>query len=272
MRAHQLGQGLAELRVRAGKGQAHTARFLGVSAPRVSRMETGSQPPIPDVVAKLCGFYGATRQQTAVLVQFAEDSRKPGWWSKEVPEWFAEYVGLEMGARLVETFESGYIPGLAQTRAYTDALAHSFGAAVPSDNGDGLVAVRTRRQLRLTARDPLVLHAVIDEAALRREVGGRDVMREQVRHLRALAERPNVTIQVLPFTLGAHPGMTGPFTVLRFPEPALDLVYVEIRGGAIYRESAEDVARHGADFALLARQALDLEATTAWLAELEREM
>jgi hypothetical protein len=172
-----------------------------------------------------------------VLTQLAQQAKEPGWWADYrdvVPAWFTEYVSLESAASAVWTYEQEYVPGLLQTRAYTEAVTLAVSSAGPSQSAEGFARVRVTRQERLSGDAPMTLRAVLSEAVLRRQVGGAEVMREQLARLREAASRPNITVQVLPFSLGAHPGMTGPFTILRFAERAMDVVFVEQHGGAVY--------------------------------------
>src|SRR5262249_1935773 len=135
---------------------------------------------------------------------------------------------------------------------------------------EGFARVRATRQQRLTSEEPLVLRAVIDEAVLRREVGGPGVMREQIARLQEAMSQPNITVQVLPFSARAHPGLTGSFIVLRFIEKALNMVYVELCGSAVYLDAEKDIDLHESTFERLSELALSKEDTTSMLGEIER--
>lgn len=219
-------------------------------------------------------LYEVDPAHAAYLTQLAQQAREPGWWADYgdgIPAWFTEYVGLESAACAVWTYEQEYVPGLLQTRAYTEAMALAFSLMTgPSKSAEGFAHVRVMRQERLAGNAPMTLRAVLSEAVLHRQVGGADVMREQVARLRDVASRPNITLQVLPFSVGAHPGMTGPFTLLRFAERSMDVVFIEQRGGAIYLERPVDVDLHEATFERLSDLALSDDDTISLLNEMER--
>jgi Domain of unknown function (DUF5753) len=139
-----------------------------------------------------------------------------------------------------------------------------------SESAEGFARVRATRQQRLSGEAPMILRAVLSEAVLHRKVGGPDVMREQVTRVRDAMSQPNISVQVLSFSAGAHPAMTGPFTMLRFPERSMDMVYVELRGGAVYLERPVDVDTHEAIFERLADLALSEDDTNSLLSEMER--
>jgi hypothetical protein len=166
------------------------------------------------------------------------------WWHgyhDAMPSWFAGYVGLEESASLIRTYEVQYIPGLLQTPDYTRAVM--AGRSVFDADMDRRVQIRQERQKVLVReQDPPRLWAVVDEAALRRPVGSRENMRQQLAYLLEMMERPNVTVQVLPFQSGAHAAEAGAFTILRFAEPDLpDVVYLEHLAGALYLDKRDDV-------------------------------
>jgi hypothetical protein len=217
-------------------------------------------------------LYEVDAAHAETLTQLARQARERGWWADYgdvVPKWFTEYVGMETAAREVWTYEQEYVPGLLQTRDYTEAVTLAASYAGTSESAEGFAHVRTTRQQRLTGEAPMALRAILSEAVLRREVGGPDVMREQVTRLRDATSQPNITVQILPFSAGAHPGMTGPFTMLRFAERAMNMVYVELRGGAVYLERPVDVDLHEAIFERLADLALSDDDTISLLNEME---
>jgi len=173
------------------------------------------------------------------------ESRERGWWQQygdAVPSWFAPYLGLEAAASLIRTFDLQFINGLFQTKEYARAVAVIGQRGIPSSEIDRRVDVRIKRQELLTADRAPRVWSVIDEAALRRAVGGSDVMRGQLGHLAEMARLPNVTLQVVPFCIGGHDAAGGSFTVLRFAEPDVpDVVYIEQLTGAMYLEKRSDV-------------------------------
>src|SRR6185437_5353791 len=176
-------------------------------------------------------LYGVGSPAADYLLQLSRDSAQRGWYvsyGKTVPDWFRDYLGMEAAAAEVWTWEPLFVPGLLQSPTYTEALSAALNPARTAEEIQRIVQLRTDRQQRLTGDDPLTLRAVIDEAALRREVGSRDVMRAQLEHLADISKLPNVTVQVTPFSAGAHRGMRGAFTALRFPEEPMNTVYLEL--------------------------------------------
>ncbi len=236
-------------------------------------MENGKQRVTQAYLTLLLQLYEVGSPHAEALDRLRRESGQRGWWAdygKTVPKWFADYVGMETVAAEVWTYESEFIPGLLQTPQYTEAVTVATNPASTPQQAQKFAEVRAARQQRLTSEEPLVLRAVINEAALRREVGGPDVMRAQARRLAEVATLPNVTVQVLPFSAGAHPGMLGAFTALRFPEEPMNTVYRELYGAALYLEAPSEIERHVNIFERLASLALDADATAKLLDQLER--
>ncbi|OLE27042.1 MAG: transcriptional regulator [Catenulispora sp. 13_1_20CM_3_70_7] len=178
------------------------------------------------------------------FLSMAKSANATTWWHgyhDVLPTWFAGYIGLEESASLIRTYEVQYIPGLLQTADYMRAVM--AGRGVLDGDSERRVKVRLERQnVLLREQDPPRLWAVVDEAALRRPVGSPEIMRQQLSHLLEMMERPNVTVQVLPFQSGAHAAEAGAFTILRFAEPDLpDVVYLEHLAGALYLDKRDDV-------------------------------
>ncbi len=261
VRRRQLGMELRRLREAAKKQQHDAAQWLDVNDTVISKLETGKQKVSHAYLSMLLQLYDVGSPHADFLHQLRRDSSQRGWWAeygKTVPSWFADYLGMETGAAEVWTYQSEFIPGLLQTPGYAEAILALTPNRTP-DEIEKLVKLRINRQQRLTAEEPLSLRAVINEGALRREVGGRDVMREQVRRLAEIAALPNVTLRILPFKAGAHRGMRGAFTALRFPEEPMNTVYLEMYDAALYIEAPTEVARFNDDFEELARQSLPLD-------------
>ncbi len=261
--ARRLGRELKRLRDATGKTQAEVADYAGTYPTTISKIETGDRTPPLSVLKLMLQLYGVDAARSETMMQLAQQAKVPGWWADYgdlVPSWFTAYVRDESAASEVQTFEALSVPGLLQTRAYIEAAGLS----------EELARVRTTRQQRLTGTTPLALRAVLDEAVLHREVGGLEVMREQIKRLLDAASQPNITVQIVPFSVGAHPGMTGPFTILRFPEPSMDVVFVEQRGGAVYLDRPVDVDVHAASFRRLSELALSDDETVSLLNEMER--
>ncbi|MGH3810437.1 MAG: helix-turn-helix domain-containing protein [Pseudonocardiaceae bacterium] len=265
-RRRKLGAALQTLRNEAGMTQVAAANVINLKDSSLSRIETGTRgASVPQVMA-LCQLYRADPAFTEVLVQLARDAGDPSWWFAEygsaVPDWFRGYLDLETDASEVWTYEAGCVPGLLQTPEYVQAI-ESVEAAKRAK-------LRESRQQRLHQGHPLMLRAVLDEAALRRAVGDPGVMREQIRHLAAMAGLPRVTLRILPFSAGYHPAISGSFVVLKFPAPSMDTVYIELVGGALYANKRADVAPYEMTFERLMKQALGGEETMSFLHEIER--
>jgi transcriptional regulator with XRE-family HTH domain len=264
VRRRQLGMELRRLREAAGKNQEDAGRWLGIPSTAISKMETGKQRVTSAYLKLLLQLYAVGSPHSDGLEKLRSESSQRGWWAaygETVPTWFADYVGMETAAAEVWTYEGEFIPGLLQTPDYARAVTEAMNPARPVAQIERFVEVRAARQLRLTSDDPLTLRVVINEAALRREVGGRNVMHAQTQRIIDLAQLPNVTIQVLPFGVGAHPAMLGAFTALRFPEEPMNTVYVEIDSAALYLESPAEVARYTSTFEQLTAIGLDEKAS-----------
>jgi hypothetical protein len=181
------------------------------------------------------------------LIALAREANLPSWWhnySDVMPSWFQVYVGLEGAASLIRTYEVQFVPGLLQTADYARAVTRRGQPSLAEEDVERRVGLRLSRQRVLSRSEPARLWAVIDEAVLRRPIGGAQVLRDQLEHLVLKSKEPNITLQVLPFRVGGH-AETGAFTLLRFPEPDLsDIVYVEQLTSALYLDKPEDVDRY----------------------------
>lgn len=213
---------------------------------------------LPDLV-RLLTLYGIEAAEREAVLELARQARLKDWWqqySGAIPEWFQFYVGLEAAASAQRRYESELVPGLLQTERYARAIMST--APVPEDDDvERQIAVRMERQKRLTSDDPPNLWLVLNEAVIRRTVGGPEVMRDQLAHLTEMATRKNITLQVLPFTAGAHSAMHGAFCIIQFPaEVDQDVVYLEEQTGALYLEKPEDVHRYSLMFDYLRAHAL----------------
>lgn len=245
VRKRRLAAELRRLRKARGMTREQVAERIGCAPVTITRIETGQSGARLGEVSLMLEVYGVTGDEREALLQVAKDARKRGWWhqySSTMPKWFQVYVGLEEEASEILDYASEAIPGPLQVEGYIRAISRA-GLRVPSDDElERLVEVRLKRQGRLTASDAPKVWAVLSEAAIRREVGGKEVMREQLEHLTAMSRLNHVNIVVLPFAAGAHPGMDGPCTLLRFPHPAdPDVVYVQYRRGSVYLEERSDI-------------------------------
>ncbi|MEU9450880.1 helix-turn-helix transcriptional regulator [Streptomyces sp. NPDC048277] len=243
-----LGRRLQERRQEAGVSLEDAARALRVAPLTIRRLEKAEVALKPLYVEKLLETYGADRQETEEFVAFAERANEPGWWHTYrdvLPTWFSAYVSLETGAKTLRTYEPHYVTGLLQTREYARAV---LGGGFPNDRDEDLerrVNLRLHRQALLERTDAPTLWVVMEEAVLHRVVGGPEVMRAQIERLLEVMELEHVSVDVVPFTAGAHVGACAPFTYFRFEEPELpDVVYSEILSGAMYLDQRSDVVAH----------------------------
>jgi transcriptional regulator with XRE-family HTH domain len=241
-----LGAQLRRLRERQGITREEAGYAIRASGSKMSRLELGRVGFKERDVADLLTLYGVTDDTDRdTLLALAQDANSPGWWHRYgdvLPGWFETYVGLEEAAALVRTYEVQFIPGLLQTEEYARAVISLGNSASPPEEIEQRVSLRITRQKLLTRGDAPRLWAVVDEAALRRPIGGRDVMRGQIERLIEATKLPGVILQVLPFRVGGHTAEAGAFTILRFPESDLpDVVYVEQLTSALYLDRRDDV-------------------------------
>jgi transcriptional regulator with XRE-family HTH domain len=271
-----LGSQLRRFREEAGVSPEQAGYEIRASRSKISRMEHGRVGFKSRDVADLLTLYGVADEQVRVrLLSYAQQASAPGWWSKYddvLPGWFEEYLGLEEGASVIRTFELQFVNGLFQTAAYARAVALLGHKAASAEEIDRRVSVRLNRQSVLTSPDPPQVWSVMDEAVLRRLVGGREVMRAQLARLVEIAGLPQVTIQVVPFARGGHAAAGGSFSVLRFAEPEVpDIVYIEQLTSALYLDSREDVDHYLEVMDNLSAQALAPARSAQFLAEIAEQ-
>ncbi|NYI07758.1 helix-turn-helix domain-containing protein [Allostreptomyces psammosilenae] len=272
IRRRRLGSELRKLREARGMTSEEVASALLVSQSKISRLENGRRSISPRDVRDLCQVYGVNDAALVEgLMSMARESRQRGWWHEFGDITYSVYIGLEADAAQIFNYESLIIPGLLQTQAYAEALEV---AVQPEETGsERRVAVRMKRKDRLTGENPLRFWAVMDEAALRRMVGGPATMREQLTHLLEITELKHVTIQVLPFDKGAHPGMMGSFSLVEFPDSAdSSVVYVEGVTGDLYLEREADVRRYTVMYEHLRAEALGTTETQELIARMSEEL
>lgn len=270
LRRRKLGKELRRAREAAGLSQKDVTKEARLQPGTISKIENGRQAILPrnvKLILQACGV-GAPTMDT--LIRLAEESDDVGWWtafSDTIPDWFATYVDLESDADQIWSYTSELIGGLLQTPQYAEAVARAAFPNITDGELRRTVELRTARQAHLDRENPAELHIVMSEAALRWNVGGEDTMRNQVRHLAEMARRPNIHLQVLPFSVGAHPGMKCPFLLLRFPEgfDDMDCVYLENENGELWQERPGDIARYTDVFNRLRSMALSPRETVTFL-------
>ena len=236
-----LGSQLRRLREAAGITPDAAGWHIRSSRSKISRMENGRVGFKDRDLRDLLMLYGVTDPQViSAMLALAGQAQTQEWWAQFgdiLPSWFEPYLGLEASASRVRSFDLQFVHGLFQTEAYARAVTALGHRNVSPDEIDRWVAVRMKRHELLTSANPPRVWSIMDEAALRRPVGGVTVMRAQLRRLAEVAELPNVTLQVVPFQAGGHDAAGGSFTILRFSEPDVpDVVYIEQLTGAIYLE------------------------------------
>ncbi|MFC9291586.1 helix-turn-helix domain-containing protein [Streptomyces sp. NPDC057052] len=264
VRRRKLGAELRALRSRAGLTSGEAARLVGWHQSKVSRIETGTSGTRPADVRLLLDAYGVDDAQLRELMLSLAGSVEGGgrehWWHAYrgvLPPTYRDFISLESQASAMRTLETTVVPGLLQTPAYARAVTRAAVEGLDEDRLDALVEVRLARQDVLRARPPLELDAVLDEAVLRREVGGPEVMAQQLERLVEAARLPQVRLQVLPFSAGAHIGVTGSFVIFSFSSASdLDVVVLDHLTSSVHLERKEDLQAYTKAFNALRAHAL----------------
>ncbi|MEU3413102.1 MULTISPECIES: helix-turn-helix domain-containing protein [unclassified Streptomyces] len=244
-----LGSQLRRLREARGITREAAGYSIRASESKISRMELGRVSFKTRDVEDLLTLYGITDEsERESLLSLAREANVAGWWhsyTDVLPSWFPTYVGLEGAASLIRVYEVQFVHGLLQTEEYAREVVRRGMKGASAADIERRVALRLERQRHLLSDSAPELHIVLDEAALRRPYGDRDVMRGQLQHLIDISERSNVRLQVMPFSFGGHSGESGAFTILSFPESDLsDVVYLEQLTSALYLDKREDVAQY----------------------------
>ncbi|MER6027055.1 helix-turn-helix transcriptional regulator [Streptomyces sp. NPDC001851] len=274
VRRRKLGAELRTMRTGAGLTSGEAARLVGWHQSKVSRIETGASGVKPADVRLLLDAYGVEDGQLRELLLMLAGSEgagdRHGWWHAYrgvLPPTYRDFISLESQASAMRTLETTVVPGLLQTPEYARAVTRAAVKGLDDERLDALVEVRLARQDVLRADPPLKLCAVLDEAVLRREVGGPEVMNRQLARLMEAARLPQVRLQVLPFGAGAHVGLTGPFVIFSFPSTSdLDVVVLDQLTSSLYLERKEDLMAYSEAFDTLRMHALSPEDTLDYLA------
>ncbi|GIH78366.1 transcriptional regulator [Planobispora longispora] len=262
------------MREESGLSPEDAAARLGWSRSKVSRIETGRTRAGLTDVAAICDLYGVDSSVRAGLLQLAKEARQRGWWTAYADVFTGSYIGLEDEASLIRQWEVQLIPGLLQTEDYARVVI-STGRPDLQDTDviHRRVMARMARRTLLSRPDAPELYAILDEGVIRRPIGGRDLMRDQLDALLVAARRPNVTIRLLPYSAGAHAGLEGTFTILSFPEEVdPDVAYVEGTAGDIYVESSDQVNRYTLAFARICDVALSPADSTELINEAKERL
>jgi transcriptional regulator with XRE-family HTH domain len=276
VRLRRMAAEIRALRASSGLTRDDVVERTGINAATLYRIEHARVRPQTRTLRTLLDLYGADADKQAELVALLRDARQRGWlhaYQSELPEQYTTYIGFEGEARSVWNYESLYIPGLLQTEDYARAVIRAGLPGASPDDIEPRVQVRIQRQEVLQGDNPLGLWVIVDEAALRRQVGGQAVMRAQLDHVLAAADLPHVTFQVIPFTVGAHAGMPGSFVFMQFTEPAIpDVIYLDSMAGDLFLESEADVRRYRLAFEHLRAVAVSPDASRALVTALIAEM
>ncbi|MFI7275129.1 helix-turn-helix domain-containing protein [Streptomyces sp. NPDC049879] len=271
-----LGLRLRDLRENAGCTFADAAEALSVNTTTVRRMEKAEVGLKPLYVKALLERYAAPPEEAAAFLRLVEEANRPGWWHRfrdVLPDWFSLYVSLEGEASLIRAYEPHCVPGLLQTPDYARVLFRTGFPGAAEEEIERRVALRMERQELLSRPRAPLLWAVVEEHVLRRRVGPPSVMRAQIDRLIEATALPNVTLQIMPFSAGPHPGMFGPFQLFRFEIPELpDIIYAESLTGAVYLDERPDTVAYLEVLDRMGAQAAPVQDTGSILGDIRKEL
>ncbi|NUS00149.1 MAG: helix-turn-helix domain-containing protein [Kribbellaceae bacterium] len=272
-----LGGHLRRMRVAAGISRSDAGWEIRSSESKISRMELGRVGLKERDVADLLKLYGLDDdEERERLLALAREANNPGWWHRfgdVLPSWFHSYLDLEASAQLIRIYELQFVPGLLQTQEYIRAVIQLGRGLIPAEEVERRISLRVNRQEVLTrAADPVRVWAVIDEAALRRPIGGTKVIIDQLNHLMDVSHMPNVTLQVVPLSIGGHAAAGGSFSILRFPDSDLpDTVYIEHLTSALYLDKLDELDQYTAAMESLCVAAPPPNRTRDFLLEIRKD-
>jgi transcriptional regulator with XRE-family HTH domain len=268
-RRRRLATAIRQLREASDLNCTEAGKAVGWSESKISRIETGRVKIAKPDLERLLDLYEVTGETRAALLTLRRQATHRGWWhsySDALPAYFEAYVGLEDGAKSLSTYQNQLVHGLMQTEDYSAAILRAAQPSATEDEVERQLAARATRQALLTAATPLFVWAVLDEAVLRRQVGGKAAMRAQLRRLLEISAFPNVTLQVLPFDAGAHASMGTSFELLQFSEPGdTAIVYIEDQTTSQYLETTAEVERYTLVFDHLRASALSPERSAEFI-------
>ncbi|MGH3864290.1 helix-turn-helix domain-containing protein [Actinokineospora sp.] len=265
---------LRRLRDQADLTQQEVVDATSINKATLYRIETAKAKPQKRTLMTLLALYNAEPEQRDYLISLLKDSTVQGWlrpYHSELPEEYTAFISFESDAAGARNYESLFVPGLLQTEDYARAVIRGVLPAATDSEVEDRVQARMERQDVLTKTKPIKFWAVVDEASLRRGVGGPGVMSDQLAHLTKCAKAPNITLQVIPFGAGAHPGMPGQFILLDFADPMdTDLIYIDSMAGDLFLESAADVRRYRSIFDNLVAVALSPNDSASLIADIPK--
>jgi transcriptional regulator with XRE-family HTH domain len=273
VRGRRLARELRRLREEQRLTLQDVADRLGWSRATVSRLETGQTRPRHGDVADILDLYGVPSPQRDALIALAKQAGLRGWWTAYADVFQGSYVALEDEASEIRSWDPQLIHGLLQQEAYARSVIGSGRMIQSPTEIDRRVSARKARQALLERANPPRLYAVLDEGAIRRPIGGPEVMKSQLESLLRMGERPHVTIRIVPFTTGSHAGLDGRFTLLSFPDPAdPDIAYIDGTMGDVYVESSVETTQHRSRFDRIVEAALSPEESAHLIGEAAKEI
>ncbi|MFF0308141.1 helix-turn-helix transcriptional regulator [Streptosporangium sp. NPDC004379] len=274
VRLRRLASELRRLREEAGLSQTEVAEKTDVNLATLHRIETAKAKPQLRTLTALLDAYGVTGDRRTGLVALQKEAKQRGWihgFEIDLPDKYSAYIGLEAEAREAINYESLFIPGLLQTEDYARAVMRGVRPTITDDEIETRIAARLHRQALLESETPLRLWAILDQAALSRTVGDDAIMRDQLTHLAQQAQRPHITVQVIPFSAGAHPGMPGSFIVLKFDDDGPDVIHIDSMAGGLFLEKEADIRQYNDTCQHLRAIALSPADTAALIASLRED-
>ncbi|WP_406312625.1 helix-turn-helix domain-containing protein [Streptosporangium sp. NBC_01639] len=274
VRLRRLAAELRRLRQKAGLSQDDVAEKTNVNNVTLYRIETAKTKPQLRTLIALLDAYGATGEEHDNLIVLQKEAKQRGWlhsFEADLPDQYTALISLEAEAQQAINYDSLFIPGLLQTEDYARAVIRGVLPTAPEAEVENFVTARMQRQALLENETPLRLWAIIDQAALCRIVGGEVVMRAQLDHLIRQAQRPHITVQVIPFPAGAHPGMPGSFIVLKFPLDDPDVIYIDSMASDLFLEKEGEIQLYNDICEHLRAIALSPTDTAALLASLRED-
>ncbi|MEV7970963.1 helix-turn-helix transcriptional regulator [Sphaerisporangium sp. NPDC088356] len=251
VRLRRLASQLRKLRAASNMTRDEVTEVTGINGVTLYRIEAARSRPQARTLKALLDLYGVEGPLRDELLAVLKESGERGWlhaFEPPLPDQYTAYIGFEQEARRLLNYESLFVPGLLQTEDYARAVIRCMPPMASPEEVEARVEARRRRQASLTGDQPLHLWAVIDEAVLHRQVGGREVMRAQLQRLCDVSEEPNITLQVVPFGDGAHAGMHGSFILMQFGEGNEDVIYIEGMTADLFLENESDIQRYSLVF------------------------
>ena len=274
LRLRRLAAELRRLRSDASLTREDVTERTGINGATLYRIESAKARPQTRTLRALLELYGVAEDDGADLVALARQSDEQSWlqsFPTELPDVYTTYISFEGEARALVNYECLFVPGLLQTEEYARAALQRGMPTGTREEVQRMVEARLARQAVLTRDPPLRLWAIVDEGALHRPVGGHKVMADQLQRLAASVELPHVTLQVIPYSAGAHPGMAGSFVILQFGDEAADVAYIESQAGELFLEGETDVARFNMIFDNLRALALPPDESAALVTRIAHE-